>query len=63
MSSDPMTLVRQSLLAAGIAPSEEEVADLVAATPGRQEAIEKLYAVTEARYEEPCLVFGAAFPG
>lgn len=62
MVSDPTTLVKQSLLAAGIDPTEEEVAVLVAATPGRQEAIEKLYAVPEARYEEPCLVFNASFP-
>jgi hypothetical protein len=63
MSNDPTMLVNQALLAAGIVPSEEEVAALVAATPARQEAVEKLYAVAEARYEEPCLVFNASFPG
>jgi len=60
---DPTVLVPQLLLAAGISPAEEEeVAAMVAAFPGRQEMLDRLYSIPEARYEEPCLVFDAAFP-
>jgi hypothetical protein len=59
MRADPAVLVPALLQAAGLAPSEEEVAAMVAAFPGRAAAIESLYAVPETRYEEPGLVFRA----
>ncbi|MCU1652664.1 MAG: hypothetical protein JWQ60_3813, partial [Pseudonocardia sp.] len=52
-------LVPALLQAAGLTPSQEEVATMVADFPGRAAAIESLYAVREARYEEPDLVFRA----
>jgi len=62
MPSDPTVLIPQQLLAAGITPSGEEVQAMIAAAPGRQEMLDRLYAIPEARYEEPCLVFDATFP-
>ncbi|GAA1507693.1 hypothetical protein [Nocardioides humi] len=62
MTADPTVLVPQLLLAAGITPAEEEVSAMIAAFPGRQEMLDRLYAIPEARYEEPCLVFDATFP-
>lgn len=59
---DPATLVTAQLAAAGISPSAEEVATMIAATPGRLAAIEALYAVPGVRYEEPGLVFSALTP-
>jgi hypothetical protein len=59
MNVDPAVLVPELLRAAGISPSEEEIAMMVAQFPGRAAAIESLYAVPEARYEEPGLVFHA----
>lgn len=53
---DPAVLVRAQLAAAGITPSEEEVAAMVAAAPGRLAQINSLYAIAEARYEEPSTV-------
>jgi hypothetical protein len=59
MDADPAVLVPALLQAAGISPGEEEVAVMIAALPGRAAAIESLYAVPEARYEEPGLVLRA----
>ncbi|HTF49530.1 MAG TPA: hypothetical protein VK735_18970 [Pseudonocardia sp.] len=59
MDADPAVLVPALLRAAGISPSEEEVAAMIADFPGRAAAIETLYAIPEARYEEPDLVFRA----
>ncbi|MCX4093878.1 hypothetical protein [Nocardia sp. alder85J] len=59
MSADPAVVVPAMLAAAGLEPREEEVAHMIAEFPARAASIEKLYAVAEARYEEPCLVFHA----
>jgi hypothetical protein len=59
MDADPAVLVPALLQAAGLTPSQEEVATMIADFPGRATAIESLYAVREARYEEPDLVFRA----
>lgn len=59
---DAMALTTAQLAAAGITPSAEEVATIVAATPGRLREMDALYAVTAARYEEPALVFSAVTP-
>jgi hypothetical protein len=59
MSADPAVLVPALLAAADISPSPEEVAIMIAQFPGRAAAIESLYLVAEARYEEPDLVFDA----
>ncbi|WP_019930775.1 hypothetical protein [Nocardia sp. BMG111209] len=59
MSADPAVVVPAMLAAAGVTPLGEEIALMIAEFPARADAIEKLYAVTEARYEEPCLVFHA----
>jgi len=59
MDADPAVLVPALLDAAGISPAAEEVAAMIAAFPARAAAIESLYAVPEARYEEPDLVFRA----
>jgi hypothetical protein len=60
MTLDPTTLVKQQLAAAGIAPTDDEVSAIIAATPDRLTAIEAIWAVPEARYEEPCIVTGSA---
>ena len=59
---DPQILIEAQLAAAGITPSAEEVATMVAATPARLAAIDALYAVPGVRYEEPGLVFSAVTP-
>jgi hypothetical protein len=59
MDADPAVLVPALLQAAGLTPSQEDVSTMVADFPGRAAAIESLYAVREARYEEPDLVFRA----
>jgi hypothetical protein len=59
VDADPALLVPALLAAAGISPSAEEVAVLIAEFPERATAIDALYAVPEARYEEPGLVFRA----
>ena len=43
-----------------MAPSEEEIAGLVAGCEDYQAGIEALYAVPEARYASPALIFDAA---
>jgi hypothetical protein len=59
VDADPALLVPALLTAAGISPSAEEVAFMIAEFAARAAAIEALYAVPEARYEEPGLVFRA----
>ncbi|MEV0066499.1 MULTISPECIES: hypothetical protein [unclassified Amycolatopsis] len=59
MTPDPATVVPALLAAAGLTPSAEETALMIADFPSRAEAIEKLYEVPEARYEEPGLIFRA----
>jgi hypothetical protein len=51
------TTVRAFLAAAGLTPSEEEIATLVAQYPMHKAGIESLYAIPEARYESPALIF------
>ncbi|MEV4600572.1 hypothetical protein AB0K15_24610 [Amycolatopsis sp. NPDC049253] len=59
MTPDPTTVVPALLAAAGLTPSAEEIALMIAGYPALSESIEKLYAVPEARYEEPGLIFRA----
>ena len=59
MNEDIDATVRTLLGAAGLKPSEEEIATLVAAYPAHKAGVESLYAVTEARYGAPALVFSA----
>jgi hypothetical protein len=59
MSADPTVVVPALLAAAGLTPSPEEVRVMIADFSGRAAEIEALYAVPDARYEEPDLVFRA----
>ncbi|MBN9110947.1 MAG: hypothetical protein J0I34_19465 [Pseudonocardia sp.] len=59
MSADPTVVVPALLSAAGLQPSTEEVAVMIAEYPARAEQIEALWAVEAARYEEPCVIFRA----
>jgi hypothetical protein len=59
MSDDVELTVRTLMAAAGLAPSEEEIATLVAAYPLHKAGIESLYTIPEARYAAPALVFSA----
>ncbi|HWE69111.1 MAG TPA: hypothetical protein VG205_02045 [Acidimicrobiales bacterium] len=54
------TKVRMAMVAAGLAPSDEEIESLVATYADYQAGVESLYAVPEARYASPALVFNAA---
>jgi hypothetical protein len=54
---DTTTTVAVLLAGAGLHPSAAEFDILVAAYPLHKAGIESLYAVTEARYEAPALVF------
>jgi citrate lyase beta subunit len=54
------TTVRSLLAAAKLAPSEEEIAALVVGYEDYRTGIEALYAVPEARYASPALIFNAA---
>ncbi|MTD54428.1 hypothetical protein [Amycolatopsis pithecellobii] len=56
---DPTVVVPALLAAAGLNPLTEEVALMIASFPARATEIDKLYAVAEARYEEPGLIFRA----
>lgn len=51
--------VRLLLAAAGLAPSEEEIAAFVVGYPRHKAGIESLYAIPEVRYESPALIFTA----
>jgi hypothetical protein len=59
MPEDPETTVRTLLDAAGLRPSQEELATLVAAYPEYKAGIESLYAIPETRYAAPGLIFSA----
>jgi hypothetical protein len=54
------TTVRSLLAAANLAPSEEEIVGLVDGYEDYRLGIEALYAVPEARYASPALIFNAA---
>ncbi len=60
--NDPDSIVRMLLDVAGLAPSEEEIAALVASYPEQRERVDALYAVEAARYESPALVYDPAAP-
>jgi hypothetical protein len=57
--AEPAVLVPALLAAAGLSPSPEEVAVLVAQHPRTLADLEALHAVPAARYEEPGVVFRA----
>ncbi|MEV6360528.1 hypothetical protein [Nocardia asteroides] len=59
MNADHATLVPALLQAAGITVTPDELAIMIAAAPGRAAAVESLYRVADARYEEPALIFRA----
>ena len=59
MSEDVELTVRTLIAAAGLAPSEAEMATLVSAYPDHKAGIESLYAIPEARYAAPGLIFTA----
>lgn len=59
MNADPTVVVPALLAAAGLEPSTEEVAVMIAEYPARAASLEALWAVDAARYEEPCLIFRA----
>ena len=52
--------VRAMLAAAGLSPTAEEVAQLVAGYPALRAAADGLFQVPEARYADPALRFRAA---
>ncbi|MDT3441435.1 MULTISPECIES: hypothetical protein [unclassified Pseudofrankia] len=58
LSTDDAT-VRTLLAIAGLKPSEEEIASLVASYPAVRASIDALYEVADVRYEEPGLIFPA----
>ena len=59
MSDDVELTVRTLMAVAGLSPSEEEIATLVAGYPLQKAGIESLYTIPEARYAAPALVFSA----
>ena len=59
MSENVEATVRTLIAAAGLSPSEKELATLVAAYPDHKTGIESLYAIPEARYVAPALIFSA----
>jgi hypothetical protein len=60
MSDDDVeSTVRTLLTIAGLGPSDDEVATLVAAYPMFKAGIDSLYAIPEVRYGAPGLIFTA----
>jgi hypothetical protein len=57
MEADPTVIVPALLAAAGLSPLKEEVAVMIADYPDRAKQLDRLYALPEARYEEPDLTF------
>ncbi|OZC34039.1 hypothetical protein [Gordonia polyisoprenivorans] len=57
MSIDTKALVTQQLAAAGIAPSPAEIDTLIEGAEERVRQMDAMYAIAEARYEEPGLIF------
>jgi hypothetical protein len=51
------TLVRTALQERGVPASHEEIEALVAAYPAFKARVESLYAVTDARHEQPAVSF------
>jgi hypothetical protein len=45
------------LMAAGVQPSPEELAEIAAGHRARMDRIDRLYTVPAVRYEEPAIVF------
>jgi hypothetical protein len=60
MSTDTETAIAAMLAAAGLAPTAQERAALGEMYAMFKPGVEALYAVPEARYEAPALVFQAA---
>jgi hypothetical protein len=58
--TDIATTVDGLLAAAGIRPTPEERARLMATYPSHRQAIDSLYAIDEVRYEAPGTIFDAA---
>jgi hypothetical protein len=56
---DDETTVRALLQQAGVTPSEEEVAAMVAAYPTTRAMVESLHTLPGVRYEEPAVIFDA----
>jgi hypothetical protein len=52
--------VRGMLAAAGLSPSQDEIAALCAGYPAFRASVDALYDVAEARYADPALRFRAA---
>lgn len=59
MSTEPSAAAPVLLALAGLAPSEQETAGISEAFAAQYQAMQELYAVTDARYEEPALIFRA----
>jgi hypothetical protein len=59
VEADPSIVIPALLAAAGLTPPQDEIALMIADFPARADAVAKLYAVPEARYEEPGLIFRA----
>jgi hypothetical protein len=59
---DTGALVDAMMVAAGLSPSESERAALITMYEQFRPGVEALYALPEARYESPALVFQAAPP-
>jgi hypothetical protein len=53
------TTVRALLQMAGVSPSEDEVAALVAGYDGTRAMVSALYTMPGVRYEEPAVIFDA----
>jgi hypothetical protein len=62
MTADARSLVQVMLAAAGLRPSEAELAALVENYPAQRAGIESLYELPGARYEDHGLVFEADPP-
>jgi len=54
---DTEATVRALVAAAGLSPSEAEMAALIAGYPELRSRMDTMHALTEARYESPSLVF------
>jgi hypothetical protein len=54
---EAVTEVKAMLAAAGLVPTQSELSQIVTMYEGLKPRIEALYAVPEARYESPALVF------
>jgi hypothetical protein len=54
------TAVREMLTAAGLSPSQDEIAATCAVYPAFRASVDALYDVAEARYADPALRFRAA---